>query len=142
MNRSSSGVIRIIGQLLLVAGAVGYVLNWPFSRMMLFAGLALNITALFALLGLRLGNDPEPEDGAEKEAIDVPLDGGFKPQRQETRREKWMGTLSAFSLGAALIFQVIRMVNDDNSIPFTWIIFAGILFILFDLLRRIFRGNQ
>jgi hypothetical protein len=142
MNRSSSGIIRIIGQLLLVAGAVGYVLNWPFSRMMLFAGLALNITALFALLGLRLGNDPEPEDGAEKEAIDVPLDGGFKPQRQETRREKWMGTLSAFSLGAALIFQVIRMLNDDNSIPFTWIISAGILFILFDVLRRIFRGNQ
>jgi hypothetical protein len=142
MNRSSSGIIRIIGQLLLVAGAVGYGLNWPFSRMMLFAGLALNITALFALLGLRLGNDPEPEDGAEKEAIDVPLDGGFKPQRQETRREKWMGTLSAFSLGAALIFQVIRMLNDDNSIPFTWIISAGILFILFDVLRRIFRGNQ
>lgn len=142
MNRSSSGIIRIIGQLLLVAGAVGYVLHWPMSRLMLFAGMALNITALFELLGLRLGSDPEPEDGAEKEALDVPLDGGFKPQRQETRSEKWMGTLSALSLGAALIFQVIRMIKDDNSIPFTWIIFAGILFILFDVLRRIFRGNQ
>jgi O-antigen/teichoic acid export membrane protein len=72
----------------------------------------------------------------------VPLDGGFKPQHLETRREKWMGTLSALSLGAALIFQVVRMIKEDNSIPFTWIIFAGILFILFDVLRRIFRGNQ
>ena len=142
MNRKTFSFIRIIGQLLLVAGAVGYVMHWPGSRLLLFAGLALNITALFELLGLRLGSDPEPEDGAEKEAIDVPLDGGFKPQRQETRSEKWMGTLSALSLGAALIFQVIRMIKDDNSIPFTWIIFAGIMFILFDILRRIFRGNQ
>ena len=142
MKRNTYNSVRIIGQLLLVAGAVGYVLQWPFSRMMLFAGLALNITALFELLGLRLGSDPEPEDGAEKEAIDVPLDGGFKPQRPESRSEKWMGTLSALSLGAALIFQVMRMIKDDNTIPFTWIVFAGILFILFDMLRRIFRGNQ
>lgn len=142
MNRKTFSTVRVIGQLLLVAGAVGYTLHWPFSRIMLFAGLALNVTALFELLGLRIGNEPDPDEGAEKDALDVPLDGGFKPQREETRREKWMGTLSALSLGAALIFQVIRMIKEDNDIPFSWVIFAGILFILFDVLRRIFRGNQ
>lgn len=142
MNRKTFSTVRVIGQLLLVAGAVGYALHWPFSRIMLFAGLALNVTALFELLGLRIGNEPDPDEGAEKDALDVPLDGGFKPQPPETRREKWAGTLSALSLGAALILQVIRMIKDDNDIPFTWIIFAGILFILFDVLRRIFRGNQ
>lgn len=142
MNRKTFSTVRIVGQLLLVGGAVAYALHWPFSRIMLFAGLALNVTALFELLGLRIGNEPDPDEGAEKDALDVPLDGGFKPQRPETRREKWAGTLSALSLGAALILQVIRMIKDDNDIPFTWIVYAGILFILFDVLRRIFRGNQ
>lgn len=142
MNRKTFSTVRIVGQLLLVAGAVGYALHWPFSRMMLFAGLALNVTALFELLGLRIGNEPDPDESAEKDALDVPLDGGFKPQRPETRREKWAGTLSALCLAAALVLQIMRMQREDNTIPFTWVIAAGLLFIVLDVLRRIFRGNQ
>lgn len=142
MNFKTFNWVRILGQLLLVAGAVGYTLHWPISRILLIAGLALNVTALFELLGLRQGNEPAADETAEKEALDVPLDGGFRAQRPESRREKWMGTLSALSLAAALLFQVIRMLREDESVPFSWIITAGILFILFDVLRRIFRSNQ
>lgn len=142
MNRKTYSTIRIIGQGLLVAGALGYVLHWPMSRLLLYAGLALNITALFELLGLRIGNEPGPEESAEKEAIDVPLDGGFSPQRPESQKEKWMGVLSALSLAVALLIQIVRMLDDDSSIPFSWVVYAGILFILFDVSRRIFRGNQ
>jgi hypothetical protein len=142
MNRKAYSTIRIIGQGLLVAGSLGYVLHWPMSRLLLFAGLALNITALFELLGLRIGNEPGPEENAEKEAIDVPLDGGLSAQRPESQKEKWMGVLSALSLAAALVIQIVRMLNDESSIPFSWVVYAGILFILFDIARRILRGNQ
>jgi len=141
-RRIYSTNVVAVGQFLLVAGSVGYALHWPWSNIMLLAGLALNVTAIFKLLGLQTEGEPDPEELEEKEALDVPMDGGFRQQRPESRPEKWMGTLSALCLACALLLQIIRMMADDAQIQFIWIIISGMLFVVFDVLRRIFRNNQ